>query len=197
MKKNIIVAATASIAILLCACGPTPKTYYYLLQPTENTDTMSAKAYSVGIGPIAVAEYLQRPQMITTEDNKINYSDFQRWGEPLDKAFTRVIAMNLAASLNNNNIIPFPWRSDEIPEIRVRIIVTELNRVGDQASLTVRWNVNASGDPTKEIQNLETFKVEAKKDGYENLAKAYSELLGKLSVVLAENINRLRAEKAP
>jgi hypothetical protein len=197
MMKNFMVAVTASMAILLSACGSTPKTHYYLLQPTENVESSVGKAYSIGVGPITVAEYLQRPQLITIEDNKIVYSDFHRWAESLEKGMTRILSVNLAGSLNNNNIVLFPWRSDEIPEIRVRIVVVDLNRVGDQASLTVRWNVNLSADPTREIQNLETFTITAEKDGYQNLAKAYSKLISNLSVVLAENITRLRSEAAP
>jgi hypothetical protein len=197
MTKNFLVAATASMAILLSACGSTPKTHYYLLKPTENVEQSVEKTYSIGVGPITVAEYLQRPQLITIEDNKLVYSDFHRWAESLERGMTRILSVNLAGTLKNNNIVLFPWRSDEIPEIRVRIVVIDLNRIGDQALLTVRWNVNLSADPTREMQNLQTFKVAVKKDGYEALAKAYSQLLGKLSTVLAENITRLRNETTP
>jgi hypothetical protein len=197
MMKKVIIDATASLAILLCACGSTPKTHYYLIGATENVDTTVASTYSVGIGPIQMAEYLQRPQLITVEDNNILYSDFHRWGEPLKTAVTRVVTLNLVALLKNSNIVLFPWRSDEIPEMRVRITVIDFNRIGDQALLTVNWEVDLSTDPTREIQNLETFEVAVKEDGYEDLAKAYSELLGKLSAVLAENITRLRSEATP
>ena len=197
MMKNFMVAVTASMAILLSACGSTPKTHYYLLKPTENVEQSVEKAYSIGVGPITVAEYLQRPQLITIEDNKLVYSDFHRWAESLERGMTRILSVNLVGTLKNNNIVLFPWRSDEIPEIKVRIVVIDLNRVGDQASLTVRWNVSLSADPTRDIQNLETFTVTTEKDGYQNLAKAYSELINNLSVILAENITRLRNETTP
>lgn len=192
MLNRTIVAAMILTGLLLCSCGASQKTHYYLLKPIQETADSQGKAYSVGVGPIEVAEFLQRPQLITTENNAILYNDFHRWGEPLASAFTRVTAVNLANLLGNNNLVLFPWRSDEVPEVQVRIEVIDLNRIGDEATLTVRWDVDLLDHPSAEIQNLETFRVTAEKEGYESLARAYSELLGKMAAVLAENIERLK-----
>ena len=88
MRQITMVAVAAVVAVLFCGCGSSQKTHYYLLQPIDSASDPIGKSYAVGVGPIEVAEFLQRPQLITTENNAIHYSDFHRWGEPLENAFT-------------------------------------------------------------------------------------------------------------
>src|SRR5450631_3132830 len=44
----------------------------------------------IGIGPVKIPEFLDRPQMVTrTKEGMIRFAQFDRWGESLDLGVTR------------------------------------------------------------------------------------------------------------
>jgi uncharacterized lipoprotein YmbA len=76
---------------------------FYLLsaQPSAETTLPIALAephLAIGLGPIAFPKYLDRPQIVTrTSPYELNFAEFERWSEPLDTNFSRILAENLAA----------------------------------------------------------------------------------------------------
>ena len=87
---------TMASCCLLLSCGTTPSTRYYLLQATA-THSDNSSAHSIGVGPIRIADYLSRPQIVSTHGtNRLSLSEFDRWGEPLDSGITRVMVENIA-----------------------------------------------------------------------------------------------------
>ena len=52
----------------------------------------------IGVGPIEIPSYLDRPQIITRMRlHELMLNEHALWAEPLDKALARVIALNLGA----------------------------------------------------------------------------------------------------
>src|SRR6478609_4538123 len=90
----------ASLCMLLMACQHSPKKNYFYLSPvTEKTATQASgneASQLIGIGPIEIAEYLIRSQIIENQtDNTLTLAENAYWAEPLDKSIARVVSLNL------------------------------------------------------------------------------------------------------
>src|SRR5208282_1124215 len=105
-----------SIGVALAGCSPlAPRpnyAKYFVLTPINdiaNPAPVGSKL-AIGVGPIDFPGYLQRTQVVTrTAPNQIDLSPVDRWGEPLDKNFKRVLDENLAQLLNTYRIEEYPW----------------------------------------------------------------------------------------
>ena len=103
---------------------------------------------SLGIGPVRLPGYLDRQEIVTrVAQNKLDLSENDRWAEPLDENFTRVLAQNLSVLLRTDRIVIYPWPLDKKPNYRVEIEVLrfESNGAAQEAQLTARWTVINEG----------------------------------------------------
>ena len=84
-------------AILLPGCGSTRPTEFYLLTPLPAA-VEAEKDLTIGVGPLTLVDYLDRPQIVTREKaNKVLLNEFHQWAEPLKDNLLRILAMNLSA----------------------------------------------------------------------------------------------------
>ncbi len=96
MRYPIVLLVVCS---LLGACQSSPRKNFYLLTaepvaaPSSTTiDTL------IGVGPIEVAEYLNRLHMVyEVKDGSLVVADNAHWAEPLNEGIARVIGLNLTA----------------------------------------------------------------------------------------------------
>ena len=187
MTKTI--AATLWLSLLLPGCGVTPSTQYYVLDGSDQAAPTRQHALSIGIGPIRVADYLDRPQITLKQDNTLQLSEFQRWGEPLTAGITRVLMEDLATRLDSKSLVQFPWRADQIPDLRVKLMVMELNREQGQAVLKADWVISETANGKKLQEGLEVLRVAVEDESYAALVGGYSELLEQLAGRIATAIH--------
>jgi hypothetical protein len=178
----------------LFSCQTSPNKNYYLLtasNPTSAQQSNPAPATLIGIGPIEVSDYLNRLRVIyQTGDNNVVVADNDYWAESLDKGIPRVVALNLTQRDNSRSFVNFPWRTDSVPAYSIRINVQSMTLVNNEAHLVAAWEIF---DNTKKV-NIERryfsqsipVKNEAKA-----LAKAYSELLGIMSIDIDQALRKL------
>lgn len=172
----------------LGGCQQSPQKHYYVLSPIASTPTDTDQPISslVGIGPIEVADYLQRPNMVRMRNNNtLNLTTNDYWAEPLDKGIARILALNLTHYKPSRMVQEFPWRSDSIPPYSLRVHIHELLLTDHSATLNASWElINVS---QKVSLNRQHF-VRSVNTGTRasEMAKAYSQLLAQL----AEEMNR-------
>lgn len=136
ISRLLIVAALA----VACASSPAPR-YFRLTALAEQAATTSARA--VIIGPFQLAEYLDRPQIVTRDGaNGVTVADFERWAEPLDANFQAVVTANVGRLLGSDRVLEFPAQTIMKAERRVTGRVSRLD-VDAQglAVLEVQWGV--------------------------------------------------------
>lgn len=175
--------------LLLSGCGVTPSTQYYVLDSITQLAPTQQHSVSVGIGPVTVAEYLDRAQIALKQDNALQVDEFNRWGEPLTAGITRVLMEELANQLDSANLVQFPWRSDQIPDLRVRLAVLELNREKDQAILKAGWSITTTQDGEKLQQGTDILQTPLHDSSYATLVGGYSRLLEQLAAQLGSAIS--------
>ena len=97
MNTNCV-ARTSMLILLttvmvLCGClGRSPQTKFYLLHSVDSpeaTGVVKAKeGLRIGVGPVALSEYLDRPQIVTqTSKSELRVDQFKQWAETLEFKF--------------------------------------------------------------------------------------------------------------
>ena len=107
MERRSWAAAVAVAAVWVVAAGcagtSRPSSFYLLEAVPEAAAPLGAGsggARAVVLGPIRLAAYLDRAQMVTrTGGSELSVEEFHRWGEPLKEAVYRVVQENLSAML--------------------------------------------------------------------------------------------------
>jgi len=140
------------VLLLLSGCisvpdSPSPR--FYTLQPIKEAgsadigDAASLDGAVVGIGPVTLPEYYSRPQIVTRKsDNTIEFAQFDRWAEPLDKSIGRVLGNNFSVLLPKLNIELFPWHGAIPIKYQVIMEVIQLEcRLDGEAVLLMQWSV--------------------------------------------------------
>jgi len=148
MRRPIARAALAAAAAALAACTllePRPDTSrYFVLHPVAAPAPAPAAAPRVGLGPIAVAAYLRRPELLTrVSASELEPSESERWAEPLEEAVPRVLARDLAAALGGLDVPLYPWYREDQPDVQVAVDLLRFEREGDEAVLVARYDVRA------------------------------------------------------
>jgi len=126
------------LPLLLTACGSTPASRFYLLTPQDlpaSIQPLTGEPH-IGVGPISFPKYLDRPQIITRSSNaEVYLAETDRWAEPLQENFTRVLAENLSRQLGTGRISIEPSRHRN--EIDYRITAEVLQFDADEAGAVV------------------------------------------------------------
>lgn len=196
MRLSLLIAFSCSL-FLSCQHSP-QKNFYYLtaqLNQEPNQDQHAAKTESnkasqlLGIGPIEVADYLNRSQIIDNQsNNSLHMADNAFWAEPLDKSIARVTALNLANS--TRSFVYFPWRSDSKPRYSIRVRVDELSRTANLAKLNATWEL--MDNETKSNLLRKNFERSTSVGtGAKALAQAYSKLLADLAGQIDVELNKI------
>ncbi len=98
---------------------------------------------TLGIGPVSLAGYLDRPQIVTRPaTDKIDLGEFDQWGEPLRDGISRVLAEDLSRQLPSARIAVFPWRGLDAVRYQVLVDVTRFDGpAGGDTALEARWRI--------------------------------------------------------
>jgi uncharacterized lipoprotein YmbA len=135
--------------ILFTYCSSSPPIHKYVLTPSvkDNAETLSSKKnteITIGIGSLEIAQYLLRPEMVSFKgNNELIVDQFNRWAEPLEKNFERVLIENLSRLIPTDRIYIFPSQEEEPNSFQVTIMVIEFGmRADSSVVLDTRWSVS-------------------------------------------------------
>lgn len=195
------------IAIAMCiaaaGCSPlAPRPNYskfFILAPLADGASPGPTAAStalrqlaIGIGPIDFPDYLRRSQVVTrSAPNQIDLSTVDRWGEPLDKNFQRVLSENLAQLLNTYRIEQYPWYRKTQVDYQIAINVQNFETTTDgQSQLNARWIIK-DGSNGKALYASETTANTPVGTGDTGASSALSNDLATLSREIASRVTEL------
>jgi uncharacterized protein len=182
---------SVGVMLLLSACSGfrSSEPQHYLLMPKAATADVTVPNFSIGVGPVHVAQFLQRPQIVTHDGSgNLNIDRNERWGEPLEPSIQRVLVQNLSA-LTGAQTRNFPWRQNLTPDYAVRIEVIDLDKVGGNAILDVAWSLEDLKNARMLKSQQQRFSTTVVGIGNGSLANAYSELFTQLAQQVASTLN--------
>lgn len=199
---RIRLAAFASLFALItgvgCATPSQPARFYVLTSLTGAESTRTAesaltRSSAIGVGPVILPEYLQRPQIVTRSGaNELRLDEFNRWAGSLEKDFSRVVAENLSQLLGTDTVITYPWTQTMPLDYQIEMEVAHFDgRLGGDVTLKVRWAVFGRKGESPLLVRMSDITEPSGGSGYGALVAAHSRAVDRLSREIAVALNGL------
>ncbi|HEX4192964.1 MAG TPA: PqiC family protein [Stellaceae bacterium] len=182
-------------AVLLAACGSSPKTQFYTLDPvsplaaTQAVPTPVATSVPVQVASVHIPPALDRQEIVReTAPHQLDISDQNRWGGSLDNMVQRVLTQDLAQRLPPSGVVlpqePAPARHDAI--------VVDILQFDEDAGGAVvfdgSWSLTAS-DSDKPLSSRHVrLSAHAASSSYSDQVAAMSKIVGELSDNIARDL---------
>jgi uncharacterized lipoprotein YmbA len=196
MRRTIFAMAAA---VLLTACiSSSPQSRFYTLlakEPEPGIVRVAVGDEWVGIGPIDVPSYLDRPQIVTRgEGHRLVVHEFDRWADPLKDRVLDVLMENVVSLSDSKRVAPYPWPSAFRPDHRVtgEINAFEAGPTGEVV-LKTRWTVQVVDAPESIEVRMSEYREPADTDDFNSVVAAMSRALARWSVDIASALSQSAA----
>jgi uncharacterized lipoprotein YmbA len=179
---------------LAAGCGTSPTVRYYTLNTAEASAAAAAPAkavLSVTVGPVSVPDVVDRPQIVLRVGaNRVELSEFERWGEPLKVAIPRVVAVSLEQQIAPARVFVY---SPSAPGADFRVLI-DVERFESEPAKAVTveasWSIRpgAKGEPRS---GRSVAREPVAGAGYDALVAAHSRALAAVSRDIAEALRSM------
>lgn len=188
-------AAFIVCMLVVAGCSVSSKTHYYTLSHlpdkavTSSADGVLKKASPLylGIGPLQVAKYLDRPQIVVrTNPHHIQVKEFHHWAGHIDALIYMAVQENLSTLLSTDHIVRYPWNRSRTPDVQLKIDVIEMDGNPEKGvRLIARWQLIRGGN----IKSAKWFKSDIFEPithgDVSDLAQAHSKAVAKFCKIMA------------
>ncbi|MFI5263578.1 MAG: membrane integrity-associated transporter subunit PqiC [Candidatus Kapaibacterium sp.] len=191
---------TCMFAFFSLNCWSTKPSHFYSLTPVKGTtgdfknDPLPHVA--IGIRTLKLPEYLLRDQLVTrTATDEILLSEHNRWAEPLEENFRRVLIEDLSKDIPTNNVFLLPAKDSSVTNYQILLEVTEFElQKNNTIALSARWSIT-KGEAIAFLMDKQSSFTEQISDEraerFESIVAGMSRLTGKLSGEIAAEIRRI------
>jgi uncharacterized protein len=185
------------LTLLLSGCmNDSKRAQFYMLNADSgfagaSRVSVSAQGQVIGLGPIHIPEYLNRPQMIVAiTDNQYQLSENHRWAERLDQNIALALFKALPRLVGTDRIVRYPWSQQQVVDYQVGIDILEFNvDASGRSRLIAQWFVKPKDKPA--IDKRSEYQFPASTTDYAVMVKAQSQCLTKLGEEIALTLRRL------
>lgn len=190
-RKILLSSCLTAWGMLLVSCS-SPKTEFFLLQPQhplQESQTLPA-GQAVGIGPVNLASYLERPRLVfEIAPHVMHVSESQRWTGQLDDNICNVLSTEVAYHLNSSSVRTYPWPSDKglTQQVSIQIQTFHGNAEGD---VTLEAEYTIYQLPSRQVKRIKRWSgIEPlEKDGFPSMLQAQSRLLERFAKDIAQSV---------
>ena len=201
MKTRFFLALMiGGVAFLLAACinlgtGRSPGVKLYMLETGllgagPETQATLPTGFTIGVGPIKIPQYLNRPMIVSrTGPNEIQSDEFHQWAEPLPENMSRVMSADLLALTGAAHSFAFPWRA-AIPidvQVTVNVMQFDVSPDGD-VTLKAQWSLLEEKGKRVQLTRRSVFTRQVPGGGYADRVAGMSQALGDLTREIATAI---------
>ena len=193
--------ALFATSMALCGClGRSQPTRFYLLQPTLSLQTGKAvpakEGLRIGVGPVEIPEYLDRPQIVTRiSESEFQIDEFNQWAETLTFSISTTIAENLSVLLTTDNLFIFPWPGSTQIDYQIKLDVIRFNAIPGGKIVLETQHTIFRGESREDLgRYVSSFSRPADVQDYEAIALSMSQLLEDWSRKIAKTIKALPQE---
>lgn len=178
----------------LSGCGAVsePSKFYLLnsLSPSDDAIVKVPLNLAIGIGPVDIPEYVDRPQIVTrVSANELNLDEFHKWAEPLKKNIPQVLADNVSVLMKTDHVASYPWKRTTQIDYQVTVDITRMDTAPDgEAHLIARWQI--FGEDTRTVLDTQTshFTASLQGTGYAAVVSAINQTISDLSRSIGKSI---------
>jgi uncharacterized lipoprotein YmbA len=149
MTRSFAGVAVAAAVTMIGACGLSPRpdpTTFLVLAPGAAAVAMPTIArpdLRIGVGPVTIPTYLDRPQFVTRVDaTELQVNEFARWAAPLAALIAETVGANLETYLAVGDVVLHPWNRARSPHYGVRITLQQFEvTAADSVVMAGRWDI--------------------------------------------------------
>jgi uncharacterized lipoprotein YmbA len=191
--KTLVQVSVLLLALVLClsACaGKSASAKFYVLSSLPKSKQSAADVAAIGVFPIAMPDYLDRPQIVTrVSANELKLDEFNRWAGPLKENFYTVLVENLATLLNTDKIVK-TLQNPGIPvTLQVGIEVVQFDgTLGGDVVLIAKWGLYAEEGKKLLLAKRSSITEPIEASSYEALVAAQSRAVAAFSREIADAI---------
>ncbi|WP_457676786.1 PqiC family protein [Thiolapillus sp.] len=180
------------LPLLLGACMTTsPPASFYVLSPMAPSREVHLPDMLVGVGPVNLADYLDRNQLVSrSSEVGLKLDEFNRWAGGLDRNITQVLAENLSRLLNMDGVLAYPWSASIDLDYQFVLDISRFDSdPGNRVILDVQWQLFDQRQRKLVDVQRGHFEVLASGNNQEALVQARSQALAELSESLAQAVH--------
>ena len=155
IRHSMIVLSLLALVLSGCFGTSQPSRFYTLTslrgpEPIPHA-TSTSHGTIVAVGPLAIPDYLERPQIITrTGKNEMRVNEFQRWAGSLESNLSRTVIEDLSLQLPADRFSVIRWvpaAQRETPiAYRIMVDVMRFDAIpGGTVFLEADWTVYGKG----------------------------------------------------
>jgi len=198
-----LLAAVAVASLTTSGCGGSKPSRFYLMQSVisdqrSTPDADAADLVLIGFLPMAMPDYLMRPQIATHLDgNRVDYAEYDRWAEPLLDTMLRLVTDDLEQAMPGHRFPKFPWVANLDIQYRMFLEIEQFDLYSDgTAVLAATWAIGKGRQgPWLHLGSVdltETFE-EDKKPDYNARVAALNRLVTAMNRQLAVGVREYLA----
>jgi len=157
----------------------------------------SCSTQAISVGPVSWPRYLDQPRIITRAGtNRLEASEFNRWGGSLEDDFVRTAIENLSALLQSELVVNYRRSNNFSPVYRVEMVVLRFDgQLGGDVVLDVKWGVINEATGSYELVTTSSIQKGTSGQDYDALVNASSMALSQLSEEIAAQLAQLCAAR--
>ena len=197
-KRSELKCLAAMLAVLLLAgcAGKSPRVDFYVLSADARAVAGlagSCSTQAISVGPVSWPRYLDQPRIITRAGtNRLQASEFNRWGGSLEDDFVRTAIENLSALLQSELVVNYRRSNNFSPVYRVEMVVLRFDgQLGGEVALDVKWGVINEATGNYELVTTSSIQKGTSGQDYDALVNASSMALSQLSEEIAAQLAQL------
>lgn len=167
-----------------CFGGESAPSKFYTLQGESKVPVLSQTKMSVGVLPVKIPDYINRPQIVLNgKGNEMDLSEINRWIDSLTVLGQSVLITDLQTALPNAYVKTKGYDNERFNRL-IQVEVAQMDgKLGQKAYLSAWWAVlNTNGT---EIYRSRFEASESAGDSYETYARAQSVLWENLALRIA------------
>lgn len=207
LARVAAVFPAALVCLALTACfRPSPAVHFYVLAeppvraasadpPARMSGVSPRVGPRVGIVPMTLPGYLQRPQMVVRQGDSVDIrrEDYHRWAEDLGEGMSRVLSVAMTNNLADIQGVAMPLRTGAPVDLRAQIEVRRFEgSPGGEVCLDALWSVRRDGSALREGHFVSRRRAGP---GMASLVEAQSALLEELGAELAAGVRLVITER--
>lgn len=178
--------------VLLSSClSYQSRTAFYVLNPeveTANTIHLPENTGIIGIGPLRIPKYLDRPEIVTRyNQNEVRINEFHQWAGPLKDNIVTVVEENLSLYLADQTIVRFPWKKKVGVKFQITINIQRLDVEKQLAVLSADWQIENTETHVSTQINKTNIEVPVTGDRYSNKVIGINEVINQFSREIADS----------
>lgn len=190
MRLPLAIATLVFIALGTVGCSFAPPAQFYQLQQPQTQQGSSKSNATVLLGPLKIADYLQRESLLQREaDGSLRVSRQARWAGSLQDDIGQFILRQISTQLGSSRIALYPDRVGIEAQAQIVLSISRLDSGVEQpAVLEAQWRLL---DGKGILRDSRVLRLTEPHNGELNdQVRAQSELLAQLSKQLVEALQK-------